>query len=144
MQYRYIPSIPLTINQSPAYFFVDATTIPRGLTFNATTGTFTGMPVLTGTSTVRIYVTIGGANYNYFDFSFHVFPPYPQKRQDVASAYTAYVRQEAVIAGARFSRDSRRVPESKYDRGCGNGSFAPRGRDPSPTLLYSTPSVKND
>ena len=143
MQYRYITPIALVLNQSPTYFFVDATVVPRGLTFNTATATFSGMPVLTGTSTVRVYATTGGANYNYFDFSFEIFHPYPQKRQDIASAYTAYVRQEAIIAGAQFSRDSNAFPSENTTVGAAMGPAPPEITTAPEPCCIPPPSVKN-
>ena len=144
MQYRYIAPITLALNQSPAYFFVEAGSVPRGLTFDAFTATFSGMPVLAGTTSVRVYATIGGANYNYFDFSFDVFHPYPQKRQDIASAYTAYVRQEAVIGGARFSRDSNAFPSENTTVGAAMGPAPPEVQTPPEPCCIPPPSVKNN
>jgi hypothetical protein len=125
MQYRYIAPITLILNQSPAYFFVAAGSVPRGLTFDTFTATFSGIPVLAGNTTVRIYATAGGVNYNYFDFYFEVYHPYPQKRQDTASAHTAYVRQEAIIAGAQFSRDSTALPSQTTTVGAAMGPAPP-------------------
>ena len=125
MQYRYITPIVLTLNQSPAYFFVVAGSVPRGLEFDTLSGTFSGMPVLTGKTTVRVYATTGGSAYNYFDFYFEVYSPYPQKRQDTASAFTAYVRQEAIIGGAQFSRDSTARPSKNTTVGAAMGPAPP-------------------
>jgi hypothetical protein len=143
MQYRYIPSITLTLNQSPAYFFVQTSALPRGLTFDTLTATFSGMPVLAGITTVRVYATTGGTNYNYFDFSFEVYHPYPQKRQDTASAYTAYVRQEAVIAGAQFSRDSNAFPSQNTTVGAAMGPAPPEIATAPPPCCLPPPSLKN-
>ena len=143
MQYRYITSIALVLNQSPAYFFVDANVVPRGLKFDTATATFSGMPVLTGTSVVRVYATAGGTNYNYFDFSFEVYHPYPQKRQDIASAYTAYVRQEAVIAGAQFSRNSNALPSENTTVGAAMGPAPPEITTAPEPCCIPPPSVKN-
>lgn len=129
MQYRYITPIVLTLQgQSNAYFFAALNTIPLGITFDPLTATFSGMPVTTGKTTVRVYATTGGANYNYFDFFFEVYSPYPQKRQDTASAFTAYVRQEAIIAGAQFSRDFTARPSQNTTVGAAMGP-APPGVD---------------
>jgi hypothetical protein len=129
MQYRYITPIVLTLQgQSNAYFFATLDTIPLGISFDPLTSTFSGMPVTTGKTTTRVYATTGGANYNYFDFFFEVYSPYPQKRQDTASAFTAYVRQEAIIAGAQFSRDFTARPSQNTTVGAAMGP-APPGVD---------------
>jgi hypothetical protein len=125
MQYTTLAPIVLTPVTPPVFFFVDATTIPRGIQFDSLTGTFTGLPVLLGSTTVRIYVTAGTTAYNYFDFTFNVYSPYQMKRQDMASAYTAYVRQEAVIAGAQFSRDSIALPSETTTVGAAMGPAPP-------------------
>lgn len=125
MQYTTLTPIVLTAVTPPVFFFVDATTIPRGIQFDSLTGTFSGLPVLLGSTSVRIYATAGGVGYNYFDFSFNVYSPYPMKRQDMASAYTAYVRQEAVIAGAQFSRDSIALPSENTTVGAAMGPAPP-------------------
>ena len=126
MQYRYIAPIVLTLQgQSNAYFFAALNTFPLGITFDPLSATFSGMPVTTGKTTVRVYATTGGANYNYFDFFFEVYSPYPQKRQDTASAFTAYVRQEAIIAGAQFSRDFTARPSQNTTVGAAMGPAPP-------------------
>ena len=126
MQYRYIAPIALTLQgQSNAYFFAVLDTFPLGITFDPLSATFSGMPVTTGKTTVRVYATTGGANYNYFDFFFEVYSPYPQKRQDTASAFTAYVRQEAIIAGAQFSRDFTARPSQNTTVGAAMGPAPP-------------------
>jgi hypothetical protein len=125
MQYTTLAPIVLTPVTYPIFFFVDATVLPRGIQFDSLTGTFTGLPVLLGGTTVRIYATAGTTAYNYFDFTFNVYSPYPMKRQDMASAYTAYVRQEAVIAGAQFSRDSIALPSENTTVGAAMGPAPP-------------------
>ena len=126
MQYRYIAPIALTLQgQSTAYFFAVLDTFPLGITFDPLSATFSGMPVTTGKTTVRVYATTGGASYNYFDFFFEVYSPYPQKRQDTASAFTAYVRQEAIIAGAQFSRDFTARPSQNTTVGAAMGPAPP-------------------
>ena len=132
MQYTAILPIVLTLNQTTAYYFLATDTLPRGISFDPLTGTFSGMPVLTGKYSVRIYATAGGTSYNYFDFSFEVFSPYPQKRQDTASAYTAYVRQEAIIAGAQFSRDSTAFPSENTTIGAAMGPAPPEIQTATP------------
>jgi len=144
MQYRYITPIVLTLlGQSNAYFFVNLDTVPLGLTFDTVAATFSGMPVNTGKTTVRVYATIGGSSYNYFDFFFEVYSPYPQKRQDTASAFTAYVRQEAIIAGAQFSRDSTAHPSQNTTVGAAMGPMSPEVATPPLPCCLPPPSVKN-
>ena len=144
MQYRYIAPIVLTLQgQSNAYFFVALDTIPLGISFDPLTSTFSGMPVVTGKTTARVYATIGGSSYNYFDFFFEVYSPYPQKRQDTASAFTAYVRQEAIIAGAQFSRDSTARPSQNTTVGAAMGPMPPEVATPPPPCCLPPPSVKN-
>jgi hypothetical protein len=75
--------------------------------------------------TAGTYTPNGSLKYNYFDFTFNAFSPYPQKRQDMASAYTAYVRQEAIIAGAQFSRDSNALPSENTTIGAAMGPPPP-------------------
>jgi hypothetical protein len=144
MQYRYITPIVLTLQgQSNAYFFAALDTFPLGISFDPLTATFSGMPVTTGKTTVRVYATTGGANYNYFDFFFEVYSPYPQKRQDTASAFTAYVRQEAIIAGAQFSRDSAAHPSQNTTVGAAMGPMPPEVATPPLPCCLPPPSVKN-
>ena len=144
MQYRYITPIVLTLQgQSNAYFFVNLDAVPLGVTFDPLTATFSGMPVNTGKTTVRVYATSGGSNYNYFDFFFEVYSPYPQKRQDTASAFTAYVRQEAIIAGAQFSRDSAARPSQNTTVGAAMGPMPPEVATPPLPCCLPPPSVKN-
>lgn len=124
LQYTNIAPITVTMN-SPCHLFVDDATLPRGLVFDTQSSIFSGMPVLTGTTVVRLYATPDGVHYNYFDFTFMVTSPYPQKRQDTASAYTAYVRQEAVIGGAQFSRDANALPSEHTTVGAAMGPAPP-------------------
>jgi hypothetical protein len=131
MQYTTLSPITLQASTVKSYFFIDSNTLPRGIQFDPLTGIFSGTAVLTGSTTSRVYVTAGtytpngSLKYNYFDFTFNAFSPYPQKRQDMASAYTAYVRQEAIIAGAQFSRDSNALPSENTTIGAAMGPPPP-------------------
>lgn len=125
MQFTHLPTVTLTLNQTPAFFFVSGATLPNGILFDPLSGTFSGTALTLGNYSVRVYATIGGSSYNYFDFTFNVFSPYPTKRQDMASAYTAYVRQEAIIAGAQFSRDSNALPSENTTVGAAMGPMPP-------------------
>lgn len=124
VQYTNIAPIIVTMN-SLCRVFVEDATLPRGLTFDTQTAAFSGMPVLTGTTVVRLFASPDGVYYNYFDFTFLVTSPYPQKRQDTASAYTAYVRQEAIIGGAQFSRDTTALPSEHTTVGAAMGPAPP-------------------
>ena len=125
MQFTYMTSTTLTLNRSPALFFLDVATLPLGISFDPVTGVFSGMALAIGKYTIRVTAKSTGSSYNYFDFTFNVFSPYPTKRQDMASAYTAYVRQEAIIAGAQFSRDSNALPSENTTVGAAMGPMPP-------------------
>ena len=125
MQYTFMTPTTLVLNQSPSYFFAASSTLPPGIQFDSLTGVFSGMALATGSYVVRIVAKSSGTNYNEFDFTFNVFSPYPVRRQDTASAYTAYVRQEAIIAGAQFSRDSNALPSENTTVGAAMGPMPP-------------------
>ena len=143
MQYTFMTPITLTVNRSTVYFFLTNDGLPNGIRFDTITGTFSGMPLTAGNFAVRIAIKSSSAAYNYFDFTFRIYSPYPQKRQDTASAYTSYVRQEAIIGGAQFSRDSNAFPSENTTVGAAMGPFPPEvDQAPKPCCL-PLPSVKN-
>jgi hypothetical protein len=143
MQYTFMTPITLTINRSPVYFFLTNDGLPNGIKFDSVTGTFSGMPLTAGTYAVRITAKSSQPTYNSFDFTFRIYSPYPQKRQDTASAFTSYVRQEAIIGGAQFSRDSNAFPSENTTVGAAMGPFPPEvNQAPKPCCL-PLPSVKN-
>jgi len=125
MQFTNMTPIALVLNQSPAFFFVTVSELPRGMRFDPTTGTFSGMLMVQGSSTVRVTAKSTAAAFNTFDFTFKVYSPYPQKRQDTASSFTSYVRQEAIVGGAQFSRDSNAFPSENTTVGAAMGPFPP-------------------
>ena len=139
MQFTNMTPITLILNQSPAFFFVTVSDLPRGMRFNPTTATFSGMLMVQGSSTVRVTAKSTAATFNTFDFTFKVYSPYPQKRQDTASAFTSYVRQEAIIAGAQFSRDSNAFPSENTTVGAAMGPFPPLVQQ-APEICCKLPS----
>lgn len=139
MQYTFMTPVTLVINRSPAYFFLTPSSLPNGIRFDPVTGTFSGMPLTAGTYPVSITVKSSAALYNTFDFTFKVYSPYPQKRQDTASAFTSYVRQEAIIAGAQFSRDSNAFPSENTTVGAAMGPFPPLVQQ-APEICCKLPS----
>jgi hypothetical protein len=143
MQYTFMQPIVLVLNRSPAYFFLTNDGLPNGIRFDAGTGTFSGMPMATGNYSVRITVKSTSPAYNYFDFTFRIYSPYPQKRQDTASAFTSYVRQEAIIGGAQFSRDSNAFPSENTTVGAAMGPFPPEIEQAPKPCCIPLPSVKN-
>jgi len=130
MQYTFMTPITLAINRSPAYFFITNDGIPNGIKFDAKSATFSGMPLTAGSYVVRVAAKSTAAVYNYFEFTFRVYSPYPQKRQDTASAFTSYLRQEAIIGGAQFSRDSNAFPSENTTVGAAMGPFPPEVNTP--------------
>lgn len=143
MQYTYMDPIILQVNRDPAYFFLTTDGFPNGMRFDAITGTFSGMPMTTGTYSIRVTVKSSGNAYNYFDFTFRIYSPYPQKRQDTASAFTSYVRQEAIVGGAQFSRDSNAFPSENTTVGAAMGPFPPEVNQAPKPCCIPLPSIKN-
>jgi hypothetical protein len=125
MQFTNMTPITLVLNQSPAFFFVNTADLPSGMRFDPITGTFSGMPMVQGVFNVPVTVKSTAATFNTIDFTFRVYSPYPQKRQDTASAFTSYVRQEAIIGGAQFSRDTNAFPSENTTVGAAMGPFPP-------------------
>lgn len=125
MQFTNMTPITLVLNQSPAFFFVNTSDLPSGMRFDPITGTFSGMPMVQGVFNVPVTVKSTAATFNTIDFTFRVYSPYPQKRQDTASAFTSYVRQEAIIGGAQFSRDTNAFPSENTTVGAAMGPFPP-------------------
>lgn len=110
MQFVTIDPIVVTSNET-IYVFVDAATIPRGITFDPLTNTFSGTPVLTGhtTTTVRVKNAAGGLTTFSIYFSVQI-PDVLNKRQTSAAAFTSLVRQEVEIDGAQYARDTVAFP----------------------------------
>jgi len=143
MQYTFMTPITLEINRSPAYFFLTNDVLPNGIRFDPVTSTFSGMPLTAGIYTVRITAKSSQPTYNFFDLTFRVYSPYPQKRQDTASAFTSYVRQEAIIGGAQFSRDTNAFPSENTTVGAAMGPFPPLVEQAPEICCLPLPSVKN-
>jgi hypothetical protein len=143
MQFTNMTPITLILNQSPAFFFVAVSDLPVGMRFDPTTATFSGMLMVQGAYNVRVTAKSTAASFNTFDFTFRVYSPYPQKRQDTASAFTSYVRQEAIIAGAQFSRDVNAFPSENTTVGAAMGPFPPLVQQAPEICCLPLPSVKN-
>ena len=139
MQFTNMTPITLVLNQSPAFFFVTVSDLPTGMRFDPVTGTFSGMLMEQGAFDVRVTAKSTAATFNTFDFTFRVYSPYPQKRQDTASAFTSYVRQEAIIGGAQFSRDTNAFPSENTTVGAAMGPFPPEVTSP-PIICCKLPS----
>ena len=139
MQFTNMTPITLVLNQSPAFFFVTVSQLPTGMRFDPVTGTFSGMLMEQGAFDVRVTAKSTAATFNTFDFTFRVYSPYPQKRQDTASAFTSYVRQEAIIGGAQFSRDTNALPSENTTVGAAMGPFPPEVTSP-PIICCKLPS----
>ena len=139
MQFTNMTPITLVLNQSPGFFFVTVSDLPTGMRFDPITATFSGMLMEQGSSDVRVTAKSTAATFNTFDFTFKVYSPYPQKRQDTASAFTSYVRQEAIIAGAQFSRDSNAFPSENTTVGAAMGPFPPLVQQ-APEICCKLPS----
>ena len=125
MQFTNMTPVTLVLNQSPAFFFVNVSELPVGMRFDPITGTFSGMLMVQGIFNIRVTAKSTAPAFNTFDFTFRVYSPYPQKRQDTASAFTSYVRQEAIIGGAQFSRDTTALPSENTTVGAAMGPFPP-------------------
>ena len=143
MQFTNMTPITLILNQSPAFFFVAVSDLPVGMRFDPTTATFSGMLMVQRAYNVRVTAKSTAASFNTFDFTFRVYSPYPQKRQDTASAFTSYVRQEAIIGGAQFSRDVNAFPSENTTVGAAMGPFPPLVQQAPEICCLPLPSVKN-
>jgi hypothetical protein len=106
---QYVPIAPVTVSTTPSsvYLYVDNTTLPRGMLFNAATATFSGTPVITGNYITRVYAQDTNNTVVYQDFTFIVQIPDVQNKQQIsAAAFTSLVRQEVEIDGAQYARDT--------------------------------------
>jgi hypothetical protein len=106
MQFVTIDPIVITSPET-IYTFVEAATLPRGITFDPLINTFSGTPVLTGNTTVTVRVKNAAGGLTTFTLYFSVqIPDIQNKRQSSAAAFTSLVRQEAEIDGAQYGRDT--------------------------------------
>ncbi len=117
LQYQYVPISPIQLSASaigPLYFFITASDLPPGLTFNPRTNQITGKIVEAGTVTVPVYAkdNIGVST---ITLTFTTILPRIIRKQDGAGAYTSLLRQYTEVLGAQNARDSKVYPtqESK-------------------------------
>jgi len=106
---QYVPIAPVVVTTTPSsvYLYVDNTTLPRGMLFNAATRTFSGTPVIAGNYITRVYAQDSSNNVVSQDFNFIVqIPDVKNKQQISAAAFTSLVRQEVEIDGAQYARDT--------------------------------------
>jgi hypothetical protein len=106
MQFVTIDPIVVTSPEN-IYTFVDSATLPRGITFDPLTNTFSGTPVLTGNTTTVVRVKNDTGGVTTFNLYFAVqIPDVLNKKQTSAAAFTSLVRQEVEIDGAQYARDT--------------------------------------
>ena len=103
------PSIPVPINTSTVYFFVIASTLPPGLSFDKNTNTIYGTPCQIGTFSTAIYAK-NTSGYNLLVLTFTVTIPRIIRQQDGAGAYTSLVRQYTQVNAAQNARDNKTYP----------------------------------
>jgi hypothetical protein len=110
MQFVTIDPIVVTSPET-IYTFVDTATLPRGITFDPLTNTFSGTPVLTGNTTTVVRVKNAAGGLTTFSLYFSVqIPNVENKRQTSAAAFTSLVRQVVEIDGAQYGRDTVAFP----------------------------------
>ena len=106
MQFVTITPIVITSPET-IYTFVETASLPRGITFDPLTNTFSGTPVLTGSTTVIVRVKNATGGITTFPLYFVVqIPDVQNKHQTSAAAFTSLVRQEVAIDGAQYARDT--------------------------------------
>jgi hypothetical protein len=105
---QFVTIAPIVVTSPETIFvFVDAATLPRGITFDPLTNTFSGTPVLTGNTTVLVRVKNEAGGLTTFPLYFSVYiPDVENKKQTSAAAFTSLVRQEVEIDGAQYARDT--------------------------------------
>ncbi len=112
--YQYIP-MTLTFSATGTgdiYFFISASELPPGLTFNPITNTISGKPASPGNYTTRVFAKDdNGVTELVVGFTVNV--PRIVRKQDGAGAYTSLLRQYTEVLGAQNARDSRVLPNQE-------------------------------
>jgi hypothetical protein len=107
--YQYVPITPIQLEADDAYFFIDATELPSGLSFNPLTRQITGKPTEPGSFSTRVYAkNTAGITLTTLAFTIHI--PRIVRKQDGAGAYTSLLRQYTEVLAAQSARDNRVLP----------------------------------
>lgn len=112
--YQYVP-MSLTFSATGTgtiYFFVSASELPPGLTFNPSTNTISGKPASQGTFVTRVFAKDDNG-ITQLNIGFTVNVPRVIRKQDGAGAYTSLLRQYTEVLGAQNARDSRVLPNQE-------------------------------
>lgn len=110
--YQYVTIDPITVTATGGgtiYFFVTADELPTGISFDPTTGIFSGMSVNVGTRVVNLYAK-DDDGITLKTITFTTIQAFVVKKQSSAGAWTALVRQFATVGGAQNSVNGRVVP----------------------------------
>jgi hypothetical protein len=119
--FQYIPIAPIQLSAvlnpnnpdppdtSNIYFFVIASTLPPGLSFDKNTNTIYGTPAQIGTFSTNVYAK-NNSGYSLLVLTFVVTVPRIVRQQDGAGAYTSLVRQYTQVNAAQNARDNRVFP----------------------------------
>jgi hypothetical protein len=112
--YQYVTISPIVFSATGTgtiYYFLDDTTLPRGLSFDPVTGILSGTPVLLGETTFTIYVK-DDVGVTRVVISTNVIIPRVIRQQTSAGAWTSLVRQYTVVNAAQNSVDGKVIPEA--------------------------------
>jgi hypothetical protein len=109
--YQYAPIVPIQIQAGDGcdgftYYFIDATSLPRGLVFDGLTGLITGTPVLVANRvSVPVYAK-DDCGVSTITLVFSVIIPRSNKLLDTAASYTAMLRQYTIVNAEQNARDN--------------------------------------
>lgn len=113
--YQYIPMTPVNFSATGTgtiYYFVDATTLPIGLTFDPTEGVLSGTPVNIGQTSFIIYVK-DDVGLTLVTITINVVIPQVFRQQTSAGAWTSLIRQYTVVNAAQNSVNGRTLPATE-------------------------------
>lgn len=109
--FQYVPITPITINAEGdvIYFLGNAASLPPGMTWNASTGTISGLSVQLGVFTIELYAqSLVGVSRIVLTFKVTRVPILPNL--PTASSYTSYLREKVVADSASSAINAHVVP----------------------------------
>lgn len=113
--YQYVAINSITFSATGSgrvYYFVDSSTLPRGLTFDPVTATLSGTPVLLGERSFTVYVK-DDVGVTTLIINTNVIIPVIQRQQTSAGSWTSLIRQYTVVNAAQNSINGRVLPATE-------------------------------
>ena len=117
--YQYVPITPITFDVSGTgflYYFVDAATLPVGITFDPLTATLTGTSVQLGTRRFDIYIR-DSVGVTPVSAQITTVIPTVTRQQTGAGAWTSLVRQYTEVNAAQNSVNGKVLPSTEATLG---------------------------